>query len=217
MNLHSTLKAKKNLRNLEISIYIMFFIVVVILFCVLFMHYAEISENNIKYKDKSFSKEAVLNVETKNLYMNFKHINDDKLYYGSSEKTGALVSRADIKLGKGRYTLATVTTNSEDKVYDCTAKFTIIANSNISDKTIKNIKLAITGDPIDGGSKIYSIDELKNRKTIEMNFTGISSTINQAVSIEAYKEDKTTVSDSTIVEIHLDKINGEKGFSCKSR
>lgn len=217
MSLHSTLKSKKNLKNLEISVYIAFFIVIIMLFCIIFNYYIGVSKENMKNKYMSFSKDAILNIETKRLYMNFNGIDSDQVYYGINNKEGSLVNIKDIKMDNGRYTLLNVYTNNEDEIYDCTGKVSVVATSNLSKDDLKNIKVDISGNPVKNNNVTYTLDELEHKKVIDLEFNGISSTISESVLVEVYKKDKTKLDGKSVVEVHFNKVNGEKGFSCKSR
>lgn len=217
MNLHSTLKSKKNLKNLEISVYIAFFIAIIMLFCIIFNYYIGVSKENMKNKYMNFSKDAILNIETKRLYMNFNGIDSDQVYYGINNKEGSLVNIKDIKMDNGRYTLLNVYTNNEDEIYDCTGKVSVVATSNLSKDDLKNIKVDISGNPVKNNNVTYTLDELEHKKVIDLEFNGISSTISESVLVEVYKKDKTKLDGKSVVEVHFNKVNGEKGFSCKSR
>lgn len=217
MSLHSTLKSKKNLKNLEISVYIAFFIVIIMLFCIIFNYYIGVSKENMKNKYMNFSKDAILNIETKRLYMNFNGIDSDQVYYGINNKEGSLVNIKDIKMDNGRYTLLNVYTNNEDEIYDCTGKVSVVATSNLSKDDLKNIKVDISGNPVKNNNVTYTLDELEHKKVIDLEFNGISSTISESVLVEVYKKDKTKLDGKSVVEVHFNKVNGEKGFSCKSR
>lgn len=213
MNLHKTLKKKRNLRNLELGIYITLFVIIVILFLGLFFKLSDYQK--LKVTDEITTEGATLTLKTKSLYMNFKNVDDTELYYGSNIKSGKLISSKEFDNNNGRYTMAIVSTKDDNEIYDCTAKFTIVANSNIDDINLKNIKVSLTGLPVSGGNETYTLDELINKKTIILNFKGVSSTISESVLIEVYKEDNVKIDSDKKVEIHINKVDDE--FSCTSR
>lgn len=153
-----------------------------------------------------------LNITAEMMHKN----NVGTIYYAT--ESGVPVTNATE--GNGRYTLATVSVDNSNILYDCsyTYKITATTTKDITDGSAENVKVVFTNN--NGHKTIYTLEQLLQGEKLYMGiFKGVQSGVSQTIKVEAYLEN-TNVNQNDLsgnsFTIDLSQDENMKNFECST-